>query len=150
VSGEVTGPKPTSVLPSSEGTKSLRNKLINENFGPDVFGTIYTTVEFLTLEELEEFLKSNFILEAEASYYVSFSSHHIDVRDALGGLIEFTFSGDPNTPTVINAKTMSVEMQNYSMLQSAMQVRAFCVAAISMSWSNDSPPDISIALCQLV
>jgi hypothetical protein len=150
VSGEVSGPKPTSVLSSSEGTTALRNKLIHENIGVDSFGTIYTTVEFLNLEELEHFIKGNFILEADASYYASFSSHHIDVREALGGLISFVFSEEPNVPTVVNPVNMSKEEQNFSMLKEAMAVRPFCVSGISMSWDSDNPPNIAIALCQLV
>jgi len=161
VSAQISGPSPTSVSASSEGNQVLRNKLLISNppveAGPSdgeayqeyATGTLYVTVESLTLEELEEYLKNHYVLDPKSAYYASFTSRHLDVRGALGGSVRFSFDSSPNSGMIIGEDRESID-QHYSMLEDAMAIRSFRITGLTMDWEGSSVPEISVAMCQLV
>ncbi len=167
ISGEQTGPTPTSAYSSLEEEELLKEEIIqvsslgtvqrmDVNGGVNIIsdqeiGTVYTGVENLTLDEFRTYLEDHYSIDAQNAFYVSFESDFLDVRGIIGGRIRFTSGGVASNTEVykLDSSLTKVSLHDSGLLN-AMQDTPFRVSGISMSWSGEDTPKVAIALCQLI
>lgn len=156
-SSKTTGPSPTSVLASTDGTVEVGEKLLVSNTadveGDLPTGIIYTSVDTLTLLEIESYVKNYFVLSPDNSYIVGFSSNFIDARGIIGGRFKFTGDDIPNRPEAYMLNSSGIleyQQQQTNKALEAMQESSFCVSGVSFEWQGESVPIVSMTLCQLV
>lgn len=147
ISGDQTGPKPISAFASVEDNDSLREKELPSGSSSDVYayGTVYTGVNNLTLEEAETYLLTHYILGPDSAFYISFESEFIDPRNVLGGFVTLTgsilnrsmlFEMDSSAKTVYDSGSVNIP-------------DLYRITGIALQWEGEQTPGIALALCRM-
>lgn len=147
ISGDQTGPKPISAFASVEDNDLLREKELpsGSSFDTYAYGTVYTGVNNLTLEEAETYLNTHYVLGPDSAFYVSFESEFIDPRNVLGGFVTLVglmlnrsklFEMDSSEKTVFDSGSVNIP-------------NLYRITGIALQWEGEKTPVTAIALCRM-